>query len=308
EERKNDFPLNFVLVGVSNSKVTITNSEGLEIPKIIKAKENGTLDSSYLGKKSLSILEGRPQILVNCLPSNLETKGQVSSALILEALENGINIVDLDKSALVFHWKEIFQKAKEKNLIVRYGGAANAGLHTLETGAFLGRTGELAEFGGIFNRTCHFVMKKMEEGLSYIDAVKLALEEGIAEKNYILDTEGFDVAQKLVIQANTYGNKVYSLDDVKRTGLSQMNPETLISPQGKIWRYVGRANLETNTLTVGPELLSKDSFLGSCLWTDKAVQFVTKTQGLQNIKSSNAPGNPTIGTALMDMVQIGLSL
>lgn len=161
-------------------------------------------------------------------------------------------------------------------------------------------------FAGIFNCTCPYLLEKMQEGMSFEQALSNAQTLGIVERDYRTDTEGYDVAEKTVIHANSFWGTNYTLSDVNRQGISEISREMLEDAEkaGKVWRFIGRADLASGYLSAKPELVDKDSPLGKAGWNDKAICMRTRSQGTQICYSIGATDTSTPGTVLMDMLSI----
>lgn len=306
--------LEFICTGVSDSKGCAVDKNGLDMRAVFAARATSgsvgnTAHAGHMGMHGKEMLDAAgADLLVEALPPNI-VNGEPGFSLLLHALDLGMDVVTSNKSHLALYWKEIFTHAKKNRLFIRYGASSNAALHTLELGKFLGSTGELLEFSGIFNSTCPYVLEQMQNGLDFSTAIKEAQDLGIAEKEYTVDTDGWDVAEKTVIQANTFWDTNFTLKDVDRSGIAEITRADLLKAQqeGKVWRFVGRARVGENSyLSAKPECVPVDSFLGKASWHDKAICLTTRSQGIQLCYSMGAAETATPGTVLMDMISVAL--
>lgn len=300
-----------VCTGISDSRGCALDPQGLSIADVLEAKAAFgsvacTASHGYMDMTVHEMLKRcDAELMVEALPANIK-EAEPGLSLILAGITLGMDVVIADKPPLALHWETIFQQADRSGRIIRYGAAANAGLHTLEMGKLLGQTGELIEFSGIFNSTCPYVLEKMQEGMSFEQAIANARAIGIAERDYQADTEGYDVAEKTVIHANAFWGTAFTLHDVDRQGISEISREMLeeADRNGKVWRFIGRADLASRYLSAKPELVDKDSPLGKAGWQDKAICMQTRSQGTQICYGIGAADTATPGTMLMDMLSI----
>ena len=300
-----------VCTGIADSCGCALAPQGLSIADVLESKAAFgsvayTSSHGYIGMNAHEMLKQcDAELMVEALPANIED-AEPGLSLILTGITSGMDVVIADKPPLALHWETIFQQADRSGRLIRYGAAANAGLHTLEMGKLLGQTGELIEFSGIFNSTCPYVLLKMQEGMSFEQAIANAQALGIAERDYRTDVDGYDVAEKTVIHANAFWGTAFTLHDVDRQGISEISRGMLeeADRSGKVWRFIGRADLAGRYLSAKPELVDKDSPLGKAGWRDKAICMQTRSQGTQICYSIGAADTATPGTMLMDLLSI----
>ena len=79
---------------------------------------------------------------------------------------------------------------------------------------------------GILNGTTNFILTKMiEDGMTFEDALKLAQDNGYAEKDPTADIEGFDACRKVCILASlAFGKHVYP-NQVDTEGITNITLE-----------------------------------------------------------------------------------
>ncbi|MGI5963758.1 MAG: hypothetical protein ACOX7N_08605 [Lawsonibacter sp.] len=309
--------VSFDLVGVSDSQGSAVAPQGIDPLQVLSIKETKRSVSELpeIGRPGMSGFEmiraSGAQMLVECSPASLP-EGQPALDHIRTALSCGMDVVTANKAPLAVAWGELFAQAKACGKSIRYGCAASSGMPTLEMGRFLGQTDELVEMSGIFNATCQFIFEQMLDGKSFEKAVEGARVGGFLEADPTKDLDGWDVAMKTVIQANTYFGTQVTLQSVCRTGIQGITREQLqqAEAQGERWMMVGRAWQEGGKLklSAGPERLSKDHPLARARWCDKALYLKTKTQGEQIHYCVGASASSTPGSVLDDMVAIARNL
>lgn len=313
-----DFEIEFKIMGVADSRGAAICEEGISSETVASAKRTaGTVSAlPEFGRPGMTALEMIQQcdadIYVECLPPNLPT-GEPGLSNILAALNKGMHVVSANKAPFALRWAELFQLAGEKDLKLRYGTAASAGLPTLEMGGMLGGCGEILEFGGIFNASCMYVIDAMKKGQPFDEAVDGARKGGFLEPNPSMDIDGWDTAMKTVIQANTYWHKAYQLKDIDVQGIRHLTQEDIqaAAARGETWCMVGRAVLQDDgslKLTAGAESLPVDHPLAKARWCDKALWMRTRSQGEQVHYCLGASASGTPGNIYLDLVLIARDL
>jgi homoserine dehydrogenase len=128
---------------------------------------------------------------------------------------------------------------------------------------------EISEIAGILNGTTNFILTKMiEDGMAFEDALKLAQDNGYAERDPSADIHGHDAARKICILASLcFGKHVYP-DVVETVGITEITPEDVAYAKnwGGVIKLIGRAQLNDNekiSITVGPCLIQNHSQLAS---------------------------------------------
>jgi homoserine dehydrogenase len=108
----------------------------------------------------------------------------------------------------------------------------------------------------------------IQQGMSFDDALKLAQDNGYAERDPSADILGHDVARKICILASLcFGKHVYP-DSVETNGITEITSEDVAYAKnwGGVIKLIGRAVQNDNgkiSITVGPCLIQNHSQLAS---------------------------------------------
>ena len=108
----------------------------------------------------------------------------------------------------------------------------------------------------------------IEQGMAFEDALKLAQDNGYAERDPSADILGHDAARKICILASLcFGKHVYP-DAVETVGITEITSEDVAYAKswGGVIKLIGRAKLtnsEKISATVGPCLIQNHSQLAS---------------------------------------------
>ena len=291
------------VVGVSDSSGGTANPDGLDLRGLLDHKEHEGV-ASYEGGTphedsaalydALASPSGRPlDLVVDLSPVDL-TSGGPSLPILRRALAAGTSCVLANKAPLVLDYKGLHEAAHASKSKLAFSATVCGGLPVVNVGVrdLRGATFERVE--GIFNSTTNYILAEMEAGRSRAEALAEAQRVGIAEADPRLDVDGFDTANKLVIVANAVLGQAATLDDVSVRGISEVTDAEVLDAlrEGDCIRLVARAvpasapatassaassaaAASSFTLTVGPERVKRDGFLGNCAGTSMCCRYVT---------------------------------
>jgi homoserine dehydrogenase len=235
-------------------------------------------------------------VLVESLPTNI-ADGQPALSLITAALEQGTNVVTVDKGPLVHGLKEL-KKATLKSA-ARIGYSGTTGVSIPDQLA----TDRVLEIRGVLNGTTNYILTEMQERhTSFEEALTNARANGIAEPDSSLDVQGWDTASKILILAKSLMDADAGLADVSRIGIGP-ETESLIRvgrESNRMVRLVGRARIWQGRVrvSVAPKLVEPDSPFYSVSGTSKASVFRTERQG--NILAFARSGRDAISQTILD--------
>jgi len=149
----------------------------------------------------------------------------IAKTLILQAIENGKQVVTANKALLAKHGAEIFKAADRKGIDLAYEASVGGCMPVIKTirESLVGN--RINSMGGILNGTCNYILSRIaDEGMEFREALALATEAGYAEADPTLDVEGFDTAHKLAILTSiAYGTEV-DFDDIYIEGITHITP------------------------------------------------------------------------------------
>ncbi len=298
-----DFKLKFVAVCDSRSFIYKNN---LNILDLVKRKEKlssiGKEVKNPLNRFTNIIRNKKIDILVDGMPSSRVNEG-LTYPLLLKALKRKITVICVNKAPLVFKGENLLKTARAYDSCVGISGTAAGSLPT--SGIVIN---ELVESGilnvrGILNGTCNYVLDRMMfGGLNIYEAVKKAVEIGIAEPDYRFDLEGIDTCFKMIILGLLITGKGIHPKKVPCTGIMNLRRENIESviKKGKVIRLIGNLSIENDKqkISVAPEMLDEKDSLFNVRGTGKGITFKTKYMGDLTIIGSSS-GRTNIAAAIL---------
>jgi homoserine dehydrogenase len=291
------------LVGISDSKGSEINSDGIDIERaLLRKKQNGSVAVS--SEDALYIIKNVDHdIVVEATPTNINN-GEPGLSNMRSAFESGKHVVTSNKGPLALHFNELKEAAEDNGLFFRYeatvGGAVP--IFNLVHEALAGNS--VIGIEGILNGTCNYILTRMsEERMPYDLVLKEAQELGIAETDPTYDVEGIDSAIKLVIIANSVFSQAATYKDVEVTGITKITPEALDLANKN--NYVVKLVCEARDgkLTVAPRLVPKRHPL-AVGGTLNVASILTDLAGRITISGKGAGSIETASSILSDILYI----
>jgi homoserine dehydrogenase len=270
-------------------------------------KNKGTVGEYYNNNKSklepIQIIENiDAEIVMELTPTNLKD-GEPGLSHIISAMKYGKNVITVNKGPLSVAFSSLIELANFNGISFKFSGTVGGGTPILEFAKRCLKGDRIVSFKGILNGTTNYILSKMEEGLTFTDALKDAQIKGYAEAVPSLDIDGYDAAAKLVIMANWLMGMKVSLEDVNRNGITTVKTQEVSEALKKGNAVKLIATCENKKLVVKPMEVSKLDPL--CVnGTLNSVTFSLEYAGNQTIIGRGAGGIETASALLRDMIEI----
>ncbi len=307
------YGLDCKIVAISDPiKGSVYDEGGLDPATLLALVEKDGHVNNYpggvKGLDSLETIRGTDtNVVVEVTPTNVET-GEPGLTHIRTALEVGKHVVTSNKGPIALAYRELMTLAEEKGAILRFEGTVLSGTPaiSLATEALAGA--DVLEVKGIVNGTTNFILTKMEEGMSYEDALREAQRLGYAEADPTADVEGWDAAVKLVILANVVMGADITLGDVEREGITGVTREDVevALRDGQRIKLIASAKREGSRVIarVAPTRVSLTHPLASVMGATNALTLVTDHLGEVTIVGPGAGRVETGQAILSDLLAI----
>jgi homoserine dehydrogenase len=227
--------------------------------------------------------------------------------IIIKALKNKKHVVTANKALIAKHGREILEEAKNNNVNIAFEAAVSGCIPIIKAIKESYAADNIKDIYGILNGTTNYILTRMEEGLSYKDALKQAQELGFAEANPEFDIEGKDAAQKLVILSSLAFNAKLN-DDIFTKGITKINKNDLeyadeLNYKIKLLAIAKYENNEVE-LRVHPTMIPKEHELASIKNELNAVYLIGKNTTKSMLYGKGAGQLPTATVILGDVLDI----
>lgn len=312
---KEKFGLEYKLVAIcDNLKGSVLDKKGLEMEKVLKwVKDGKNLNDFQNGKTGLNALETIEKcdadVLFEATYTDIKT-AQPATTHIKNALNFGMDVVTTNKGPIALFYNELKEIAKKNKSILKYEGTVMAGtpVFSLLENAMAGC--EIKEIKGILNGTTNFILTKMEEGLSYEEALKIAQDLGYAEAVPDADVLGWDALAKVCILANVVFAAKIKPNPKKQEceGITNIKKEDILKAKeegkrykliGKVWKEKGKVKVK-----VSPEILELSDPLSSVMGATNALTYVNDALNSVTIVGPGAGRKETGYAMLNDFILI----
>lgn len=302
-------------VGTGVVKVLKNFSDKIEIVKIAVRSLNKKRNIDGLDE---ALLTDNPEEIVN--DSNIdivvEVMGGVNPAfdLLKKAITNGKHIVTANKELLAKHGEELFNYAKEKNVVILYEAAIAGGIPIIMPVKTILRGNQITKIDAIVNGTTNYILTKMDEdGAPYAQVLKEAQELGYAEADPTGDVEGFDAAYKIVTLATIAFNKRIKIGGIYREGITKISDKDIkfANELGYKIKLIASARLDENgsaDVRVHPMLVPKDHVLAKINNVTNAVMLSGYPVGEIMFTGPGAGELPTASSVVGDILALATEI
>lgn len=252
-------------------------------------------------------------------------------------LKSGISVVTPNKKAFssdLTLWDHIFKSQTQKSFVY-HESSVGAGLPVISTLKDLVATGDqIIKVQGVFSGTMSFLFNTFApvDGSGkgkWSDIVSQAKEAGYTEPDPRDDLNGMDVARKCTILARLAGLRV---DGPESFPVQSLIPKELESAStaaefmkrlpefdgemesykdkatkaGKVVRFVASVDVANNKVSVGLEMVEKDSPIAALKGSDNIFVFHTKryTSSPLVVQGSGAGGDVTAMGVSADLIKV----
>jgi homoserine dehydrogenase len=260
------------------------------------------------------------------------TSGTELAKSYISLIQNGFNIVSANKTANILHqdfYNEIRRNLKKFDKEFLYETSVSAGLPIIDTLRDLYHSGEkITAIRGIFSGSLSYVFNRFSnENISFSNILQDAENLGYTKNDSREDLSGIEVAEKLLILAREFGEKI-ELKDIKTTSLLvpiqdkkysksdyHKNKKLLDEPykiakltqdENHVLRYIGEFDVDKKTIKV--KLVSEPihSPIGQLKGIENLIEIYTQTNGLDPITIQGTTTGKEIAarTLIKDILKI----
>ncbi len=303
------------LVGAADSRGAAYDLNGLDVARIADLKAAGGSIADYpgLGRPGWPatdlVAEGEAELLLEASPVNLDQGAEPGLTCIRTALVRGMHVVTPNKGPLVLAYRELHELAAANSVQLRFDGTVAGGLPAINIGQRDLRGAVVSRLAAVPNLCTGYVMDLLADGVPWDEALDRARQAGVLEGDGSWDLEGWDAAAKLVILANAVLDYPAKLEDVTRTGITDLHPDVLqsVREQGQRYRLLAQAGRNpdgTYALSVTPVPLPVEHPLGRLSSKQMGVVYSTDIYGDIIAIIDEPDPIPSAATMLRDVLDI----
>jgi homoserine dehydrogenase len=292
---------------------SVYDKNGLDMKKILNLEKSGKkLDEFPTGIKGMDSIETikktNSDTIVEVTYTDVKT-GEPALTHIKTALNLGKNVVSTNKGPVVKQAIGLLKIAESNNAYYGFEGVVLAGTPAINLAKYTLAGNNITGFKGILNGTTNYILTRMEEGMSYDEALKKAQELGYAEADPTGDVKGLDALGKVVILSNVVLGKNITWQDVERKGITEITIEDIkkAKAEGKRWKLIGSARIQSDgsvKAKVWPEKLSLNDPLAGVSEAINALTFFTDELGPVTIVGPGAGRRETGFALLINLLEI----
>lgn len=308
------YDFHYTVVAISDiMKGSVYDKNGLDMNKVLKLVKSGKkLDEYPAGKKGMNALETikntNANTIIEVTYTDVKT-GEPAITHIKTALQTGKHVVSTNKGPVVKQAVSLLKLAKKNKLRYSFEGVVLAGTPALNLANYSLAGNKISGFKGILNGTTNYILTRMEEGMSYGDALKKAQELGYAEADPTGDVEGLDALGKVVILTNVVLGKNISWEDVERKGITKITKQDIqkAKAEGKRWKLIGSSEIQKDgsvKAKVLPIKLPLNDPLAGVMEATNALTYYTDELGPVTIVGPGAGRRETGFSLLIDLLNI----
>ncbi|HQH62698.1 MAG TPA: homoserine dehydrogenase, partial [Clostridiales bacterium] len=242
-----------------------TQSE-LELKYILDIRDFDGLPGNAVFIKDFDIILNDPAVQIV-----VETMGGLHPAYeyVLACLKAGKSVVTSNKELVAEKGYELLTAAEEMNVNFLFEASVGGGIPIIRPISQCLAANEIVEIAGILNGTTNFILTRMiHDSMSFEAALKIAQDNGYAEKDPTADIEGHDACRKICILASLcFGKHVYP-KSVYTEGITKITLDDVECAHawGGVIKLIGRAKKLPDgriSAMVSPSLIHSSSQLAS---------------------------------------------
>jgi homoserine dehydrogenase len=282
------YGVSFQIVAISDIlKGSLYNPDGLDPAILLETvQRTGKLEGITAPNKGWdglrTIAGSNADVLIELSYTDLKS-GEPAYTHLRHAIEAGKHVVTTNKGPIALHYPELSALALAHKVEIGVEGTVMSGTPALRMSAEYLAAAGIERIQGIINGTTNYILTQMEAETSYADALSEAQAHGYAEADPTGDVEGFDAAGKVVILANLLMGATLTMNDVDRTGISQLTLDDIASARagGERWKLIGKVERVDGKVTasVRPTRLRANHPLASVSGATNAITFSTRLLG-----------------------------
>lgn len=268
-------------------KGSIYNPDGLDAAQLLEAVTlHGNVNSMAAPHRDWdairTITETNADVIVEMSYTDLRT-GEPAITHIRTALAHNKHAIMTNKGPIALAYAELKALADKHGVELGVEGTVMSGTPSMRLGTELLSAAKITKIQGIVNGTTNYILTRMEAGDSYAAALAEAQLRGYAEADPTGDVEGHDAVGKVVILANLLMGASLKIEEVDRTGITQLTSQDIEEARaaGQRWKLIGSVEHTPSGVraSVRPTRIPIDHPLAGVGGATNAITYTTQLLG-----------------------------
>ncbi|HKZ85369.1 MAG TPA: homoserine dehydrogenase [Anaerolineae bacterium] len=306
EELTSRYDLELRIVGIATGRHGIVmRREGIDAHAALDDWDRLLSASPAVPDALTLIRECGAQATVEMTPIDRET-GRPAIDHVEAALSAGQHAISANKGPLAYAYRHLRDLAARKRRAFLFEATVMDGFPIFNLYRECLPATSVLGFRGVLNSTTNLILTKMEEGMSFDDAVRHAQDIGIAETDPSNDIDGWDSAVKVSVLCNVMMDADIRPQQVERTGIRNVTIERIRAAhsRGRKIRLICSAERREGRLVtrVAPEEVGPDDIAHRLRGTTSMLSIRTDTLNqLTLLETAPTPAQTAFGV-LADIV------
>lgn len=219
----------------------------------------------------------------------------------------GKNVVTSNKELVATHGPELLKIAKEKNVNYFFEASVGGGIPIIKPMCTSLKSNKIKRIAGILNGTTNFILTEMiEKGSTFQDALRLAQDNGYAEREPSADVEGHDACRKIAILSSLAWDEYVNYNDIPTEGITKITLQDvkLAEKLGYVIKLIGYAEKTDKVFArVSPMLIKKECPLASVTGVFNAILVEGNYLGASMFYGQGAGKFATASAIVADVIE-----
>ena len=272
----------------TGSHGNLYNPKGIDLKAALKSYEAGGFteenDADWTEDSADTIVYcGEYDVLVELSPLNIQT-GQPAANRIKQALKMKKSAVSANKGPVAWYYSDLAAMAQARGGTFFFESTVMDGTPIFNLRDNCLKLCDVTEIEGILNSTTNFILKALEDGKTYEQALEEGRALGMVEADPSMDVDGWDAVAKICVLSNVLMNANLHPGLVQRQGIAGITAEQLkdARSRGKTVKLMCRAKKDEFgrvTASVAPEEVDAASLYATVDGSSSAVAVTTDLMG-----------------------------
>ena len=272
----------------TGSHGNLYNPKGIDLKQALQHYEEGGFteeeDADWTEDSADTLVYcGEYDVLVELSPLNIQT-GQPAANRIKQALKMKKSAVSANKGPVAWYYSDLAAMAQARGGKFFFESTVMDGTPIFNLKDECLKLCEVTEIEGILNSTTNFILKALEEGKSWDQALEEGRALGFVEADPSMDTDGWDAAAKICVLSNVLMGAGIDPRSVRRQGIAGITREQIeeAKARGKVIKLMCRAvrdEFGRVSASVAPEEIDADSLYAGIDGASSVVRITTDLMG-----------------------------